>query len=129
MEKITTQQCKRFLVDFFKETPDLIKKIYENEEGIEIFSDALIEKNWKRVSKCKPGSENSYVEKEGYSFFEKSIGYPRGPDYYIPSYIKREDVSVERVFTLLEDKYENSIMFIVVETKLGELFLGQFVGD
>lgn len=43
----TTQDCKKFLVDYFKATPDLIHNIYGDDFGYEVLADSLIENNWK----------------------------------------------------------------------------------
>jgi hypothetical protein len=128
----TTADCKKFLVDFFKDTPNLIIEIYgrgEDEGGKEAFNFSQDVKNWKRDIKCKPGSENSYIHGDTTEVWEKGKSYPRGPSYHAGVGIAVSRIAVERHFTLKEDVLDSGVRFMVLETQEGELLLGEYIGD
>ena len=124
---ITTAQCKKFLVDFFRQSGGLISGIYGVETGAEALVDALQEKNWKRESKCKPQRESSRCSE--YEFFPQGMDSARGPHYCRLQPLNVDDIAMERVFTLLPEKYDDGVAFVVFEMKDGTLCLGQYVGD
>lgn len=129
MPKLTTADCKKFLVDFFTSTPDLIVGIYESSVGHAALKSALVASKWKRRSKCTPGGIDSALSGDHYEVFEKGKDYPKGPNYYAGAPIPSVQVLCERVFVLDEDTYDTAIAFLVIETKEGQLFLGEYVGD
>lgn len=124
----STADCKMFLADFFKETPDLITQIFA---GDPVGQEALTikPKNWKRRSKGIPGGVNSNLRGAAYNVWEKGKAYPRGPSYGRNTDLKSSEVKNERVFILSEEKYENSIVFLVLETHEGKLYMGEYLGD
>ena len=115
MTKITTADCKKFLVNFFKNNPAPIIDIYGNDYALE---DSQIEKLWVRDSKCKPGGGNH--EMSEYYVCDSSNKY---------SYRPATDFTVERIFRLNLDKYDTAVIFIVLEDVEGTLYLGDEVGD
>lgn len=130
MAKITTADCKKFLAEFFKATPDLIVKLYgepssANTTGTEALAAALNEKNWIRVSKRKPDEETA-----DYEAFIKGEKYPQGPMYRgLMHPLSVEDVVAERRFVLLPSEYDTAIQFLVLEDSFGHLHLGDYIGD
>lgn len=118
---------QKFLVDFFIKSPCLITKLFKSSDSA-LNQDMVNEINWKLESNGTPGDDNSYLNGSVY--------------YYSPDKIYTEDaqnVSLEEKsldefvaeykYTLMPDKYEDSISFLVLEDKNGEIFLGEFVGD
>lgn len=125
----STADCKNFLVEFLKETPDLIVNIYDKEDGTIVYSYALNVKNWKREYKCKPSSENSHIQRGNTDVWTKGESYPRGPHYHQGTPLDTSSIAVERHFILKEDILGTGVRFMVLETHDGELFLGEYIGD
>jgi hypothetical protein len=125
----STSDCKKFLVDFFKHTPNLIIQLYDLVEGQEAYSFALDEKNWKRETKCKPLSEASYIQGDITEVWEKGKEYPRGPNYHAGVPLETSKIAVERHFVLKEDVLDSGVIFMVLETYDGQLYLGEYIGD
>ncbi len=92
MTKITTADCKKFLVEFFRSTPTLIAGIYGagSEAAVEVARDALLEKHWKRDRKFKLGGT-----------------YPRGPSYHRVPRAPHTEFAVVREIT----SATNSLIF------------------
>jgi hypothetical protein len=125
----TTSDCKKFLVDFFKQTPNLIIQLYDIEEGQMAYSFALDVKNWKRATKCKPLSDASYIHGPTTEIWEKGKDYPKGPGYHAGIPLETSKIAVERHFVLKEDELGTGVIFMVLETHDGELYLGEYIGD
>lgn len=64
---VTTDDCRKFLVDFFKVHSHMVVELFEGDPDNpaeeypgQIASMITKSKNWKRRYKCKPGSETGY---------------------------------------------------------------------
>jgi hypothetical protein len=125
----STSDCRTFLAEFFKKTPDLITGIYGGADGEEVLKAAVIPKNWKRRSKGKPGGTNSQLSGDTYYVWEEGKPYPKGPSYYKGVPLKASEVLNERIFVLCEETYEDGVIFLVLETKDGNLFVSEYLGD
>lgn len=125
----TTDDCKKFLVDFFKATPNLIVQLYDIVEGQIAYSFALDAKNWKRSTKCKPLSDASYIHGDKTEVWKKGDEYPKGPGYHTGIPLETSKIAVERHFVLKEDELGTGVIFMVLETHDGELYLGEYIGD
>lgn len=129
----TTSDCKQFLADFFKATPNLLKKIYgddDTEAQEMVYKMGVVPKNWSREWKGQPKSENSYIrEQTKTAIYKKGEEYLRGPSYGGTNEISVADIAVIRHFVLREDIFDSGVSYIVIETHKGELFLGEYIGD
>lgn len=121
----STEDCKNFIVDFVKANPSVVISIYGEEiDGLVL--DATNPKKWKRTYKCKPGGGN--YEFDSYEIFSKNekiskMGYGGTKTYPATGFVS------ERGFILDENKYDTGIQFVVVESKDGSLYLGDYIGD
>lgn len=126
--KVTTDDCRRFLAEFFKSNPQIVAAIYAGAEPVEVqqIQDwAEKPKNWKRESRCRPGKSDYGFEK--YEIFRDgtSVKYGCSPQ---PSFTGLPVNFVwERIFRL--EQTEDSVKFVVLEDKDGRLVLGDYVGD
>jgi hypothetical protein len=119
MSKVTTADCKKFLVAEITKNPNIIHDIYN--DSVTAIDDALKEKNWKRESKFNPVGDNDYAD-YSYSLWCPRMGPGRGQ-------VKDTDLVAVRRFFLLPDKYEDAIGFNVLEDHQGNLHLGAYIGD
>jgi hypothetical protein len=128
----TTSDCKKFLVDFFKKTPNLLTKIY-GDDDIETqnlaYSKGIISNNWSRTWKGKPKSNNSYINGDYAKIYVEGEIYSRGPEYGPFNNILTSDIAVERHFSLKREIFDSSICYVVIENHSGDLFLGEYIGD
>lgn len=121
MSKITTADCKKFLVEQVKANPYIIHDIFR--DYINGFPEALDVKKWKRESKFNPDpAKGSDYADDNYELWYPRMGPGRGSKHHT------ELVSVRR-FWLDPDEYDTMIMFNVLEDKNGQLWLGEYVGD
>lgn len=119
MSKITTADCKKFLVAEVTKNPDIINDIFG--DTATAIDEALVEKNWKRESKFAPTGNGDYVQ-EQYDLWYPTYGPGRGS-------IDAADLVCVRRFILDPEKFDSSVMFNVLEDKKGQLHLGEYVGD
>lgn len=117
----TTADCKKFIVDFLRDTPEQVVMIL-TEDG---FTDALNVKNWKREYKCKPGGgerefDEYQVRRRGSRF--NHLGDPLSYKTMLP-----DQFVLERRFDC--DPFEGQFAFLVLEDAQGELYLADYVGD
>lgn len=106
MIKITTADCKKFLVAEITRNPNIIHKIYEDKTTA--INEALIAGNWVRVSKFKP-------EEDVYTHDYKTLPL--------------SNVKAVRQFVLDPGNFDTAVQFYVIEDKTGNLILGEYVGD
>lgn len=119
MSKITTADCKRFLVGEITKNPNIIHDIFD--DNVTAISEALVEKNWKRESKFAPTGNGDYVQDQ-YDLWYPTYGPTRGS-------IDANDLSCIRRFILNPNRFDSAVMFNVLEDKNGKLHLGEYVGD
>lgn len=122
MSKITTADCKRFLISEITRNPQIILDIYEGfHETDNLLSTALVEKKWKRTEKFKPTGEHYRVE-DSYRLWSPLKGPQRDE-------VPAEALAAIRVFHLDPDQFDDSVGFMVLENKDGTLVLGEYIGD
>jgi len=117
MSKITTADCKRFLVQEITQHPEIVTSIYDGFNSPEILlPTALQEKKWVRREKFKPTGEHYRVQDEY---------FPLALESSIPA----DRLSTIRVFYLDPDEFDDSVGFMVYEDLQGNLILGEYIGD
>lgn len=126
MTKITTADCKAFIVDFVTKNPSVILSIYGSDlsaaDKIDLINDATNAANWKRESKRKVNKNDTY---EVYN-----INVPvRRCQYDGTTTVSGSNFVVEREFCLCPNKYENGIQFTILEKLDRSLVFGPYSGD
>jgi hypothetical protein len=122
MTKITTADCKRFLVEKITKNPEIILGIYEGfNEPDTLLSSAMNVKKWVRREKFKPIGDHDYVEDE-YNLWFPVRGPGRGS-------VPADSLATVRVFSLDSEEFDDSVRFMVLEDKTGQLLLGEYIGD
>ena len=121
--KVTSSDCKTFLVKFLAANPQIIISVFgsENQDMIEPMKNM---KNWKRWNKRRT-NENDTFNSDGLDFvsvFEPNVkpnfyGEPTGS-------IKYKDIVWAREFYYINDEVDGG--FTVYELKDGSLYLGQY---
>jgi hypothetical protein len=109
MAKITTADCKKFLVAEITRNPAIIHDIYQDKTTA--INEALVAKNWVRISKCKADAEDGDV------------------GTYDGLQIDPSTVQAVRRFVLDPATFDSAVVFCVIEDKKGNLILGEYVGD
>lgn len=122
MSKITTADCKRFLVAEITQCPEIVTSIYDGFNSPEtLLPTALQEHKWVRREKFKATGKHDRVHDEYY------------PLYYYQSAsvtpIPAANLSTIRLFYLDPDTFDDSVGFMVYEDLQGNLILGEYVGD
>jgi hypothetical protein len=122
MTKITTADCKQFLVAKITKNPEIILDIYEGfNEPDNLLPTALIEKKWVRREKFKPTSDHDFANTE------YDLWYPvRGPGR---GSVPADSLATVRVFSLEPNEFDDAVRFMVLEDKTGQLLLGEYIGD
>lgn len=138
MAKITTDDCKEFLVTFFQKHPEIIETIYGDMEevyGEDAFDlTAVLKKNnWKRMWKMNAKNtmddwcmRSDSEEKDAFFYvFEND-------DTAVFSYeptgkILLKDVAYGRGFECVP--FDCGVRYIVLEDKNGKLYVGEYIGD
>lgn len=122
MSKITTVDCKQFLVAEITQNPQIVLDIYGGFDDPEnLLPTALVEKKWKRTEKFKPTGEHYRVE-DSYRLWSPLKGPERGE-------VSAEALVTIRVFHLDPDQFDDSVGFMILEDKTGQLLLGEYIGD
>ena len=116
MTKITTADCKNFLVDCVTKDSNLVVG-YTPAETVRVRASAMTAKNWKREAKIDPNKDNDYAD--------------AGDDWglYYGGTISGTKLKAVRKFYLDPDKYDTGYCYMVLETLDGELLLGEDWGD
>ena len=122
MTKITTADCKQFLVAEITKNPEIILDIYEGfNEPDTLLSSAMNVRKWVRREKFKPTGDHDYVEDE------YDLWYPvRGPGR---GSVAADKLATVRVFSLDSEEFDDAVKFIVLEDLEGKLVLGEYIGD
>ena len=119
MSKITTADCKKFLVAEVTKNPDIIHDVFGDRSTA--IKEAQIEKKWCRETKFDPCGTSDYAQ-DYYSIWAPRSGISRGA-------IANKDLAAVRIFCLDSDQFDSAVMFMVLEDKKGQLHLGEYVGD
>lgn len=122
MSKISTDDCKKFLINFHANNLHIEKARFElTDESPELdlfVKELLSEKNWKRLFKRKPESSETSVYVSG-----RPVNLYAEPQ----SKVKLEDINCVRGFEMT--KSDGQIAYLVLEMKDGTLHLGDYIGD
>ena len=117
MSKITTADCKRFLVAEIAQCPEIVTSIYDGFNSPEtLLPTALQERKWVRREKFKATGKHDRVHDE---YFPLAMASP----------IPAADLSIIRMFYLDPDQFDDSVGFMVLEDLQGNLILGEYIGD
>jgi len=117
MSKITTADCKQFLVAEITRNPEIVTSIYDGFNSPDsLLPTALQEKKWVRREKFKATGQHDRVEDE---YFTLALESP----------IPAADLSTIRMFYLDPDTFDDSVGFMVLEDLQGNLILGEYIGD
>jgi len=130
MTKITTDDCKKFIVQFQKDNPALerIRFGFDPDDNIqdtdfdpdcEYFADCLNEKKWKRLFKRNPEKEDGtsvYISGQIFNSYAEPAGS-----------VNFEDIKYTRGFDMVTA--DGQIAYLVFEMKDGTLHLGDYIGD
>lgn len=128
MRKLTTADCKKFIVQFQKDNPNLERSRYglgpqddvSKNPDYQFLLDVLNEKKWKRIFKTtKDLDEHSnYIYINGQSF--NRYAEPAGEVDY-------DDIQCIRGFDL--ESADGQIAYLILEMKDGTLRFGDYIGD
>ncbi len=117
MSKLSTKDCRDFLVKIFNQSPEMITCKFDDTESIEQIKKVMSNGNkWKRIRKFKANGSSEFTQ----SNYRSEVG-----DGVIPA----EKVAWVREFFLNPEEFEDAIGFQVLELNNGDLMLGEFVGD
>jgi hypothetical protein len=117
MSKVTTADCKRFLVAEITQHPEIVTSIYDGFNSPEtLLPTALQEHKWVRREKFKATGKHDRVHDE---YFPCASVTP----------IPADQLSTVRLFYLDPDTFDDSVGFMVYEDLQGNLILGEYVGD
>ena len=122
MSKITTADCKQFLVAKITKNPEIVLDIYGGfNYPSNLLSSAMNVRKWVRREKFKPTGDHDLAD------VEYDLWYPvRGPGRGI---VSSDRLASVRVFYLDPDEFDDSVGFMVLEDKTGQLLLGEYIGD
>ncbi len=122
MSKISTDDCKKFLINFHANNLHIEKTRFElTDESPELdlfVKELLSEKNWKRLFKRKPEYDETSIYISGVP-----VNIYAEPQ----SKVKLEDIKFVRGFEMI--KSDGQIAYLVLEMKDGTLHLGDYIGD
>lgn len=105
--KVTTKDCKQFIVREIRKNPNIIHNIWRDTNTA--IHEALVEKNWVRTSK--------------YKALEDDI------TFYSIDGIVVSNVAVFRDFCLMPSKFDTTVQFRILEDVEGKLIFGEYLGD
>lgn len=117
MTKITTADCKNFLVECFTKDPALAVGRVNAADLPRVLADSVVAKMWKRDEKINPNKDNDYT----------GAGDDWGMNY--GGLISGTKLKAVRRMVLNPDEYDGAICYMVLETLDGELLLGEDFGD
>lgn len=120
--KISTEDCRAFLVDVFRNHISLVAKMKYDIVKKEQYESALNPKLWKRYTKCKPSMSNN-IDHEGFYCGVIDVETHKASDPHHTEFV------CEREFFLMNDVEGDKLAFVVLENKEGKLFLGPDIGD
>lgn len=113
--KVTTEQCRQFLVQEVTKNPKIIHDIWQDQSTA--IQEAKTEKLWRREAKFKGSNTNHRYAPDEYRLWNWGRVIPTN------------DVAWVRVFCLDPVQFEDSIKFLVIEDHDGNLMLGEYIGD
>lgn len=117
VNKVTSADCKQFLVDCFKNDPKLLYgRVHVSDLPI-VLASALNAKNWKRDEKINPNKDNDYTD-AGDSW-----------DTHYGGEISGAQLKSVRKFYLDPNKFDSAVCWMVLEDIDGKLILGEDWGD
>ena len=122
MSKITTADCKRFLVREITQRPEIVTNIYGGfDSPATLLPTALQERKWVRREKFKATGDHDRVHDEYCPWhWNQSTSVKQIP---------AANLNTIRLFYLDPDTFDDSVGFMVLEDLQGNLILGEYVGD
>lgn len=108
---------QNFIALYFKLNPEIIKELFEFPESEEVISDAIIADNW-QFDDAAYLTGNKEKDKEFLIDELKHIRKEYG-----------QHISIYHRLALLNDKYCGQVVYLILESDLGELHVGEYVGD
>lgn len=122
MSKITTADCKKFLVSEITQRPEIVTSIYGGFNSPEtLLPTALQEKKWVRREKFKATGLHDRVQ-DRYDLWYPVYGLSNGS-------APADRLSTIRMFYLDPNTFDDSVGFMVLEDLQGNLILGEYIGD
>lgn len=117
VNKITTADCKNFLVECFTKDPNLPVGRVHADDLPRVLADSVVAKMWKREAKINPNKDNDYRD--------------AGDDWgmYYGGTISGTKLKTVRKFYLNPDEYDSAVCYMVLEDLNGNLILGEDFGD
>jgi hypothetical protein len=118
VNKITTADCKNFLVDCVKKDPELVAGRLDGTVASTVaLASGTNAKEWKREAKINPNKDNDYGD--------------AGDDWgmYYGGTISGTKLKAVRKFYLNPDEYDSAVCYMVLEDLNGNLILGEDFGD
>lgn len=109
MSKITTADCKRFLVNEITKNPDIVNRIDEYPESI---LEVLSESSLIRTVKFKASGKHEYATANYRSWEGNNMS--------------AQDLSTVRVFQFNSEEFDNKVGFMILEDLHGNLILGDY---
>ena len=140
--KVSTDQCKKFIVDFVTQNPSLIKSIYgepeypeDQEELDQLMKAAVKPGNWSRTQRYLITSDSNncptnydYNRKRDVSVDAYSVDRAVNRMGYDGTY----EIPIERITWVREFDLklsEGAVAFAVLEDVDGHLHMGPYMGD
>jgi hypothetical protein len=114
MINITLYQ--QFLVDYFATNSAEIKSLFYEPEASEVLSDALVATNWELDDASHLFGDESDEEQrlEDLESFQKKYG---------------KHIKEFHRLALLNDKYCGQVVYLILESETGKLYMNEYVGD
>lgn len=123
---ISTDDCRKFIVEFQKRNPQIENARFDGELDDEARAALVNPKNWKRQHKVRPSSATADHDPiEIYDVYldgEPVNGYAEGQGE-----IDAKHIAWERRFDCAP--FDGQVAYLILETHDGKLLYGEYVGD
>jgi hypothetical protein len=133
--KVSTDQCKKFIVEFVTQNPSLIKNIYgepeypeDQEEMDQLMQAALKPGNWSRTSRYLITSDSNNCPTN----YDYNLKRDVSVDAYSVDRDGTYEIPIERITWVREfdlKPSEGAVAFAVLEDVDGHLHMGPYMGD
>ena len=107
---------QNFVADYFKVNPNEITQLFNKAEGSEVLDDAVIAGNWSLDDESVLfGDELDEEERlDKLERLNKKYG---------------NKIKEFHRLALLNDKYDGQVVYLILESNTGQLFMNEYVGD
>lgn len=123
MSKITTNDCKHLLIDFFNKHPSIVETIFIDVNDDEMMAELTNIKLWKRRNRVRPANSKRGIV--NYTVPTYGTSFDRYAEPSIFNLVKATEVEWEREFY----NEANDVAYLVIETKAGEIMVADYVVD